>query len=88
MSECDVCYKDVVNGMSPTTRNGFVLWTCEDCYDEAKEGAWNESKDELGNAPCDVCDLEISNGVTPRNSAGFVFWTCENCYDKVETLGL
>ncbi len=44
---CDVCGVDVVNGMSPTTPNGYTLWTCDTCYYEAKTRDWDDDEEEL-----------------------------------------
>ena len=46
---CDVCGVDVVNGMSPQTLNGYILWTCLDCYNSGRVGerGWDEDRQEL-----------------------------------------
>ena len=44
---CDVCGVGVVNGMSPTTPNGYTLWTCDTCYYEAKTRNWDDDNEEL-----------------------------------------
>ena len=45
---CDVCGVGVVDGMSPTTRNGYTLWTCLLCYDTKVDGHdWDDDRGSL-----------------------------------------